>query len=212
MATALSPERDEARETLLSVLCTKDNWTPQETALYTSIAFREDGVGFLKFSNDQPGALLACEFSWEFGEPTTSQMLVDTRQKDLEDSLRTRQLGRFRIDVTLRDCQPREEFGCSKEMDIKEAISRRLKETAFEEESFFVRLEVGNFSPDSDTSLPGSEQYGRTRWALRLAFDRSPAPSREKWHDGFQGMLEAMNLESETNWFSRKLDGSWTGM
>lgn len=145
----------------------------------------------LKLSNDQPGALLAYEFAWEFNEnfdgPWRAEMIVETRQKDLEDSLRTRQVAVFTIGIKIRNCQPWEEFGVGS-FDVKEALSRRMKETAFEQETFFVRLEVGNFPPQHDTNHSDSEAYGKTSWGLRSSFqNKSPSPPRDRWHDSFQG-------------------------
>ncbi|KAF3766685.1 hypothetical protein M406DRAFT_355329 [Cryphonectria parasitica EP155] len=211
MATEQKLEQAGNGETVASVLCTKYNWTPDDRANWRSIAFREDGVGCLKLLSDGPGTLLVCEFDWEFNEdyngPGTAEKKVDTRQEDLEDSLRTRQIAEFAIDIKFRNSQPREEFGFGS-IDIEAANSRRLKETAYEQETFFVRLEVGNFPAQHDTNPPDSEAYGKTRWAQRLSFqNKSPIPPRDRWRDSFQGMLEAMNWEIETNWFSHKLRG-----
>ena len=41
---------ESQKETLRSVLCTKDDWTPNEATAYKSIAFREDGVGCVSFT------------------------------------------------------------------------------------------------------------------------------------------------------------------
>ncbi|PVI02937.1 hypothetical protein DM02DRAFT_653084 [Periconia macrospinosa] len=195
-------------EILLSLLCTKDNWTVCDDTYYTCLAFREDGVGLMRFVNDQqPGALLICEFDWEIyggeGEAT-----IDTRQKDLEDSLRTH--GRdFVISMKIRKCAPRENWDVVlPNLPHKELLIRRLKEVTFEEEEYLgARLEVGNFPPEFDSNMDG-KSLGLTRWGLRLKFDKSPVPSLDKWNKEYENMAESQHWEKQTNWFSRKLRGS----
>jgi hypothetical protein len=225
------------RETLLSVLCTKEDWTPNEATAYKALAFREDGVGCvsyttmthaashptllifcrqLKLFNDQPGSLLVCEFDWEIdnydAQKAKAETIINTYQKDLEDSLRTRQVAKFNLTIKLRNCEPREEFGDFGTLDLKASLLRRLKETAFEEEEdLLVDLEVGNFPPDYDTNSPNSDAFGQTRWGLRLSFRyKSPIPALDKWHEDYHNMVESQFWESETNWFSRKLRGRST--
>jgi hypothetical protein len=52
MTTEDVPNRptESQRETLLSVLCTKEDWTPNEVTAYKSLAFREDGVGCVSYT------------------------------------------------------------------------------------------------------------------------------------------------------------------
>lgn len=38
-----------SQQTLLSALCTEDNWTPEDNTVNQSIAFRKDGVGCVSF-------------------------------------------------------------------------------------------------------------------------------------------------------------------
>jgi hypothetical protein len=145
-----------------------------------------------------------------------AETVIDTRQRDLEDSLHTRQLAKFNLVIKLRNCQPREEFGDFRTLDLKASLLRRLKETAFEEEEYLlVDLELGNFPPDCDTNSPNSDAFGRTRWGLRLSFrDKSPIPALDKWQEKYHNMVESQYWESETNWFSRKLrdrsNDGWT--
>lgn len=214
-------------ETLRSLLCTKENWTTGDTQYYTRLSFREDGVGFVSirhaqslyiftnmpllqmgFFSDGPGYLLICEFDWEIlSEPpdATADTIIDTRQKDLEDSLRTRWVEFF-ISIKIRKCAPREEFGVSDiNVPHKELLIERLKEVAFEEEEYInVKLEVGNFPPQYDHSYD-AEKKGLTRWGLRLVFQKSPVPSLDKWNEGYLNMAESQHFEAEVNWFSRYL-------
>lgn len=168
----------------------------------------------MRFFNDQPGALLICEFDYEIiGSPpdVTAETVIHTRQKDLEDSLRTHGIN-FYMSMKIRKCDPRPEFGVS-DLDLphKELLVRRLKEIAFQEEEYIqVRLEVGNFPPEHDYGV--QSELGLTRWSLRLKFQKSPVPSLEKWNEAYQNMAESQHWEADVNWFSRKLRGSngWT--
>lgn len=159
-----------------------------------------------KLFNDMPGSLLICEFDWEFN-PDPELGVIDTHQTNLEDSLKTRRLASFDIDITIRNRQPREEFGVPGTVDVKEELSRRLKKSAFEEEEILMlRLDLGNFAPLNEHYDPNGNDFGKTRYALRLSFtNKSPIPSRDKWNDYYQPMLEGMNWEKETTWFNRKL-------
>src|ERR1041384_1738231 len=92
----------------------------------------------LKLCNNQPGALLVCEFDWEIdtydARKAKAETIIDTRQKDLEDSLSTRQAAKFNISVKFRNRIPRKEFGDFGKLDLKAPLMRRLKEAAFEEQ------------------------------------------------------------------------------
>ncbi|KAF2702767.1 hypothetical protein K504DRAFT_539451 [Pleomassaria siparia CBS 279.74] len=215
MATedASNEATESQHETLLSVLCTKENWTTDDSTEYTSLAFRENGIGCLTLLNDQPGELLICEFDWEIDSESPqnakAETIVDTHQKDLEDSLRLRQVAKFYINIKLRHCEPRKQFGFSGRFSIKDSLSRRLKKTAFEQEEYiWVYLEVGNFPPAHDTNPVNGDEFGQTRWGLRLSFPRgSPIPSLDKWNEAYHLMVQSQYWEGQTNWFSRKLHG-----
>lgn len=43
----MNSARKDHRETVLSILCGKEDWTPDKTTEYRSLAFREDGVGYV---------------------------------------------------------------------------------------------------------------------------------------------------------------------
>lgn len=158
----------------------------------------------LKLLNDQPGALLVCEFGWALHtyneRHTKADTIIDTQYKGLENSLRTRQVASFSLELKLRKTKSRKEFGNFDNLDVEESLVRRLKEEAFEEEEYFdVILEAGNFAPDHDTNHPESDEYGLNRWVLRLSFyPRSPIPSIDKWQENYHGMVEAQNWQGRT--------------
>jgi hypothetical protein len=168
----------------------------------------------IRMGNDQPGALLLCEFDWEImydeadASKVTRETIIDTRQKDLEDSLRTRRT-KFMISIKIRKCEPRKEFiAFGPDADLKAALLRRLKDVAFEEEEWIdAKLEVGNFPPEDEHGVE-EKALGLMRWALRLSFNQSPIPPLEKWNEEFHPMVESMHWERLTNWYSRKLRGS----
>lgn len=168
----------------------------------------------LQLLNDQPGTLLVCEFDWAFNtynpRDATADAVVNVQYKSLEDSLRTRRVAHFSLEMKIRRSKPRAEFANFGYQDLEGALARRLTDEAFEEEEYFaVDLKAGNFAPDHDTNDPKSAAFGRTRWGLRLSFrNKSPVPSLSKWKQEFHGMVEAQNWEACTKWYSQRLPES----
>lgn len=80
-----------------------------------------------------------------------------------------------------------------------------LTNDAFLPKTYTVRLEEGNFLTPYDLMLPEEDQY-TPRFALRLAFDKSPYPPRHEWKEP-GGAPDAMKMWEWKDFCGRQSPG-----
>lgn len=132
---------------------------------------------------------IAAEFEWKPQRAESLDQVVDISsiaaihtnphlisQFDIELTLTKRRIPRIRLPETQK-------------WKINESL---LTEEAFLPKTYTIRLEKGNFLTPYDSKLPKEDQY-TPRFALRLAFDKSPYPPRHEWKEP-GGAPDAMKM------------------
>ena len=122
---------------------------------------------------------IAAELEWKSIGPVDTDQAVDILDQVTSSAPRTSPqiLGQLNLEITLRKQLPQraEASILSKSTTINE---RSLEDDAFQPKSYTVKIERGNFIEPCYIGYPNSE---RSRFALRLLFDKSPYPPRTEW-------------------------------
>ncbi|OBT69628.1 hypothetical protein VE03_00730 [Pseudogymnoascus sp. 23342-1-I1] len=174
-------------ETLLSILCGEDFWYWDSNNANT-ITFNKNGTGELVCRHEL-NIWIAAEFEWKSQGMESLDQVVDI---STIGGTRTdpHRISQFDIELTLMKRRiPRMRGLETQRWRINESL---LTDAAFLPKTYTVRLEKGNFLTPYDAMLPEEDQY-TPRFALRLAFDKSPYPPRHEWKEP-GGAPDAMKM------------------
>lgn len=132
---------------------------------------------------------IAAEFEWKAQKPESLDQVVNL--SSISDTRKDpHHISQFDIELTLAKRRiPRMRRPETQGWRINESL---LTDEAFLPKTYTVRLEEGNFLTPYDLMLPEEDQY-TPRFALRLAFDKSPYPPRHEWKEP-GGAPDAMKM------------------
>jgi hypothetical protein len=118
----------------------------------------------------------SAEFEWKAVDP--HDQIIDTHRDTPQP------LGQFKIQITLtkRRTMPFQS-GLLQQARINED---RLTDEAFRPKTYAIRLEKGNFITPAHAKARINTELTE-RFALRLAFDKSPYPPRHEWKEAEGG-------------------------
>ncbi|KAM5436549.1 hypothetical protein MferCBS31731_005827 [Microsporum ferrugineum] len=162
-------------ETLRSILCGRMWNVDSHDGIW--IEFKDDGTGEMAYYGEL-NVFIAAEIEWGTIDPTALDQVIH-RGEEKE----TRLLAEFDINLTLT--KRRLTSIGPYYTDGATINGGRLEDNAFILRTFHVRLEKGSFIPI--TNICDGKVYQFTkRYALRLAFDKTPFPPSAVWKRGWQ--------------------------
>lgn len=142
---------------------------------------------------------IAAEFEWKSLNPETLDQAVDMSSID-NTRKDPRLLSQVDIELTLAKRRiPRLRNPEMQEWKMNESL---LIDDAFLPKTYGIRLEEGNFLTPSDAMSPKEDKY-TPRFALRLAFDKSPYPPRHEWKEP-EGAPDAMRMWEWKDFYGRQ--------
>lgn len=123
---------------------------------------------------------IAAEFEWKAQKPESLDQVVNLSSiSDLRKD--PHHISQFDIELTLAKRRiPRMRAPEMQDRKINESL---LTDDAFLPKTYTVRLEEGNFLTTFAQTLPKKQLVYTPRFALRLAFDKSPYPPRHEWKE-----------------------------
>ncbi|KAE9368312.1 hypothetical protein N431DRAFT_485870 [Stipitochalara longipes BDJ] len=169
-------------EALCSILSGEDQWSFDQEG--RSIKFNPDGTGEL-WCRCNFNYWIASELEWKSIKLPNSvrppAQVVETASASQNKGPHF--LGQLHLEITLIKRLPEwaRDSGLSKGTMLNE---RGLTDDAFRPKSYNIRIEKGHFVEPSYIGV--STEY-KTRFALRLLFDRSPYPPRSQWREPERG-------------------------
>lgn len=152
---------------------------------------------------------IAAEFDWKPQNPKVLDQIINTPSSN--STGKTSLLSEFDIELTLS----KRRIPGMGDPDPDKPGYRRLNEAQLTKDAFLpkkytIRLEKGVFVPSVDAKI--YKFKNPSKFALRLAFDKAPYPSREEWKEPGGAAQDAL-LFWEWNEFCREelpSSGGWT--
>lgn len=132
---------------------------------------------------------IAAEFEWKTQRPESLEQVVDISSIG-RNGKGPHLISQFDIELTLAKRRiPRMRDPEIQHWRLNESL---LTDDAFLPKMYTVKLEKGNFLTPFDAELPKEPDW-TPRFALRLAFDKSPYPPRHEWKEP-DGGPDAMKM------------------
>jgi len=160
-------------EALCSILTGESEWVYHSEG--KSIKFKEDGTGELWCCKDGH-FWIAAELEWKSIETSeNTNEATTTVQKTGGPQL----LGQLNLAITLIKRLPRQ---LDSQPGARDYVlnERGLTDEAFQLKKYTISIEKGNFIEPCYIGSSASK-LDRSRYELRLLFDRSPYPPRSEW-------------------------------